>query len=103
VAVAVDLELRLVAASVRRQQLDGFPDERQVARTPAVGSPAERVDAPDELGIEADPGREDEAPTGSIGMPSARATTFLPPPGTIPTGTAPSTPLTTSLRRPSPP
>ena len=42
------------------------------------------------------------ARTGSPGSPSARGSTFAPPPGTNPTGVSGPIPFSTSLKPPSP-
>src|SRR5207244_11450729 len=59
-AVAVDLQRRLESEPLRREHANELIREREVARTPSVARAAERVDAANCRGVEADAGREAE-------------------------------------------
>jgi hypothetical protein len=58
---APELEHGLEARAPLGEQADGGQREAQVARAPPLAGAAERVDAPDELGVEPDAGAEGEA------------------------------------------
>ena len=123
-AEALELELRLEAGVALGERAERCAQERPVPGTPPVGPAAELVDAPHELGVEADPGVEAEAPPVHAAEPDAarpplgdlqrrprrvarqaeRARQHArAPPGRKPSGTSERMPFSTSLYVPSPP
>ena len=76
-AVALDLEGRVEADTRLGERLDGRPGEDRIAGPLAVGAPAARVHAADQLGVEPDPGGEAEP--APVGAPESRSAASVRP------------------------